>query len=100
MGQLGQLYVWIVLFVTLSYGAIGFYDDYLKSSTTGPQASQARCGCWPRSSSPASPSGGECESAARLLLVVRCRSQELVLPLAAFRAARHPLIAGAGNAVN
>src|ERR1700674_4341681 len=25
-------YVWIVLFVTLSYGAIGFYDDYLKIS--------------------------------------------------------------------
>ena len=25
-------YVWIVLFVTLSYGAIGFYDDYLKVS--------------------------------------------------------------------
>src|SRR3954464_8687224 len=23
-------YVWIVLFVTLSFGAIGFYDDYLK----------------------------------------------------------------------
>jgi phospho-N-acetylmuramoyl-pentapeptide-transferase len=23
-------YVWIVLFVTLGYGAIGFYDDYLK----------------------------------------------------------------------
>jgi phospho-N-acetylmuramoyl-pentapeptide-transferase len=23
-------YVWIVLFVTLSYGAIGFYDDYVK----------------------------------------------------------------------
>ena len=23
-------YVWIVLFVTLSYGVIGFYDDYLK----------------------------------------------------------------------
>jgi phospho-N-acetylmuramoyl-pentapeptide-transferase len=23
-------YVWIVLFVTLTYGAIGFYDDYLK----------------------------------------------------------------------
>ena len=30
-------YVWIVLFVTLSYGAIGFYDDYLKvtKSTAG-----------------------------------------------------------------
>jgi phospho-N-acetylmuramoyl-pentapeptide-transferase len=26
----GNWYVWIVLFVTLSYGAIGFYDDYLK----------------------------------------------------------------------
>ncbi len=31
-------YVWIVLFVTLSYGVIGFYDDYLKvtaSQSTG-----------------------------------------------------------------
>src|ERR1700674_4650935 len=27
-------YVWIVLFVTLGYGAIGFYDDYLKVSRT------------------------------------------------------------------
>src|ERR1700690_3235116 len=25
-------YVWIVLFVTLGFGAIGFYDDYLKVS--------------------------------------------------------------------
>ncbi len=30
--NLGNPYVWIVLFVTLSYGAIGFYDDYLKIS--------------------------------------------------------------------
>ncbi len=28
--NLANSYVWIVLFVTLSYGAIGFYDDYLK----------------------------------------------------------------------
>lgn len=28
--QLSNAYVWIVLFVTLSYGAIGFYDDFLK----------------------------------------------------------------------
>ncbi|MFM9938601.1 MAG: phospho-N-acetylmuramoyl-pentapeptide-transferase [Hyphomicrobiaceae bacterium] len=28
--NLSNLYVWIVLGVTLSYGAIGFYDDYLK----------------------------------------------------------------------
>ena len=28
--NLGNLYVWIVLLVTVSFGAIGFYDDYLK----------------------------------------------------------------------
>jgi phospho-N-acetylmuramoyl-pentapeptide-transferase len=28
--NLANAYVWIVLFVTLSYGTIGFYDDYLK----------------------------------------------------------------------
>ncbi len=29
-GNLANPYVWIVLLVTLSFGAIGFYDDYLK----------------------------------------------------------------------
>ncbi len=36
--DLSNLYVWAVLFVTLGFGAIGFYDDYLKvtrSSTRG-----------------------------------------------------------------
>jgi len=36
--NLSNAYVWIVLGVTLSYGAIGFYDDYLKvtkRTTTG-----------------------------------------------------------------
>ena len=28
--DLGNFYVWAVLFVTLGFGAIGFYDDYLK----------------------------------------------------------------------
>src|SRR5215813_5036721 len=28
--NLSNWYVWIVLLVTLSFGAIGFYDDYLK----------------------------------------------------------------------
>ncbi|MEI6730103.1 MAG: phospho-N-acetylmuramoyl-pentapeptide-transferase, partial [Pseudomonadota bacterium] len=28
--DLSNQYVWIVLFVTLGFGAIGFYDDYLK----------------------------------------------------------------------
>jgi phospho-N-acetylmuramoyl-pentapeptide-transferase len=29
-GNLGNPYVWIVMMVTLGFGAIGFYDDYLK----------------------------------------------------------------------
>jgi phospho-N-acetylmuramoyl-pentapeptide-transferase len=28
--NLSSIYVWVVLLVTLSFGAIGFYDDYLK----------------------------------------------------------------------
>ncbi len=28
--DLTNMYVWVVLFVTVSFGAIGFYDDYLK----------------------------------------------------------------------
>ena len=28
--DLSNLYVWAVLFVTMGFGAIGFYDDYLK----------------------------------------------------------------------
>ena len=28
--NLANLYVWLVLFVTIGFGAIGFYDDYLK----------------------------------------------------------------------
>ena len=36
--DLRNLYVWAVLFVTMGFGAIGFYDDFLKvtkSSTRG-----------------------------------------------------------------
>ena len=33
--NLSNWYVWIVLFVTLSFGAIGFYDDYLKVTNGG-----------------------------------------------------------------
>ncbi len=32
-GNLSNVYVWVVLMLTLSYGAIGFYDDYLKVTT-------------------------------------------------------------------
>jgi phospho-N-acetylmuramoyl-pentapeptide-transferase len=34
--NLANWYVWIVLFVTLSYGVIGFYDDYLKVTSSVP----------------------------------------------------------------
>ena len=36
--DLGNPYVWIVLFVTLGFGAVGFADDYLKVSKISPQA--------------------------------------------------------------
>src|SRR3990167_1730907 len=29
-GDLSSRYIWVVLFVTISFGAIGWYDDYLK----------------------------------------------------------------------
>jgi phospho-N-acetylmuramoyl-pentapeptide-transferase len=29
-GNLTSIYVWVVLLVTLGFGLIGFYDDYLK----------------------------------------------------------------------
>lgn len=29
-GNLGNAYLWLIMFVLLSYGAIGFYDDYKK----------------------------------------------------------------------
>jgi phospho-N-acetylmuramoyl-pentapeptide-transferase len=29
-GNLSNMYVWVVLFVTIGFGLIGFYDDYLK----------------------------------------------------------------------
>jgi phospho-N-acetylmuramoyl-pentapeptide-transferase len=34
-GNLRNPYVWVVLLVTLSFGAIGFYDDYLKVTNGG-----------------------------------------------------------------
>jgi phospho-N-acetylmuramoyl-pentapeptide-transferase len=44
--NLNNLYVWLVLFVTLSFGMIGFYDDYLKikRSTSGGFSGRIRLG--------------------------------------------------------
>jgi phospho-N-acetylmuramoyl-pentapeptide-transferase len=96
-------YVWIVLFVTLSYGAIGFYDDYLKVSRTrsdgvpGKVRLLAEIGV----------------AAVAAWLVMRIGSpgfsssltvpffKNVVLPLGAFFVILGVLvIAGAGNAVN
>jgi hypothetical protein len=58
--DLSNLYVWTVLFVTMGFGAIGFYDDYLKVTRaktggfrpgSGWRSSSSlpalRCGCSP-----------------------------------------------------
>ena len=36
-GDLHNKFLWVVFFVTVSYGAIGFYDDYLKVSRQNPK---------------------------------------------------------------
>ncbi len=41
-GQLSNGYVWVVLGVTLSYGIIGFWDDYLKVSKRSPDGVSGR----------------------------------------------------------
>ena len=45
--NLTNLYVWVVLLVTLGFGAIGFYDDYLKvtKQTHKPAFAAARGSC-------------------------------------------------------
>ncbi|MBX3447856.1 MAG: phospho-N-acetylmuramoyl-pentapeptide-transferase [Parvibaculaceae bacterium] len=40
--DLGNPYVWIVLFVTLGFGAVGFADDYLKVSKISPKGVPGR----------------------------------------------------------
>jgi phospho-N-acetylmuramoyl-pentapeptide-transferase len=96
-------YVWIVLFVTLSYGAIGFYDDYLKitaaqtSGVSGKMRLLAEIGV----------------AAFATWLVMRAGNADLsssltvpffkniVIPLGVFFVLLGVLvIAGAGNAVN
>jgi phospho-N-acetylmuramoyl-pentapeptide-transferase len=41
-GNLGNGYVWAVLFVTFGYGAIGFYDDFLKLTRRNTKGVSAR----------------------------------------------------------
>jgi phospho-N-acetylmuramoyl-pentapeptide-transferase len=41
-GDLGNRYVWVVLLVTMAFGAIGWVDDYLKISRKNSQGLKAR----------------------------------------------------------
>ena len=40
--DLTQIYVWLILFVTLSFGLLGFVDDYLKVTKRSPHGVSAR----------------------------------------------------------
>lgn len=40
--NLTQAYVWLVLFVTLGFGAIGFWDDFLKVSKRNPKGAPGK----------------------------------------------------------
>jgi len=40
--DLSQIYVWVVLFVTLTFGLLGFADDYLKVVKRSPEGISAR----------------------------------------------------------
>ena len=97
-------YVWIVLFVTLSYGAIGFYDDYLKvtRSTDRRRLRQAAAAGRDRR-------GGRRRLAGHARSAARASPSSLTVPF--FKNVIIPLgvlfvllgvfvIAGAGNAVN
>ena len=41
-GNLHNVYVWVVLVVTLIYGAVGLYDDYLKVTRQSVEGSRGR----------------------------------------------------------
>ena len=41
-GNLTSVYVWVVLLVTVGFGAIGFYDDFLKVSASSDKGFSAR----------------------------------------------------------
>jgi phospho-N-acetylmuramoyl-pentapeptide-transferase len=96
-------YVWIVLFVTLGYGVIGFYDDYLKVTAARPVGVSGKL----RLLAEVGVAG------VATLLLMRVGSTELssVLTVPFFKNVVIPLgiffvllgilvIAGAGNAVN
>jgi phospho-N-acetylmuramoyl-pentapeptide-transferase len=102
-GNLTNLYVWIVLGVTLSFGAVGFYDDYLKVTRQTHSGFAGRA----RLLIEALIAGAACFAIASLGRGSFATSltfpffKELVLPLGWFFVVFGAfIIVGAGNAVN
>src|SRR6516162_7162657 len=96
-------YVWIVLGVMLSFGAIGFYDDYLKISKRSHKGFSGRI----RLATEAVVALAACSAIARLGVGPFATSltfpffKELILPLGWFFVVFGAfIIVGAGNAVN
>src|SRR4030088_205188 len=102
-GNLANPYVWIVLGVTLSFGAVGFYDDYLKVTRQTHSGFAGRF----RLVIEALIAGAACYAIASLGRGALATSltfpffKELVLPLGLFFVVFGAfIIVGAGNAVN
>jgi phospho-N-acetylmuramoyl-pentapeptide-transferase len=97
-------YVWIVLTVTLGYGAIGFYDDYLKvtKQTTSGFGSRARLGLELFIAAAATYALMRLDKSALSASLTVPFFKTVVIPLGpiVFIAFGMLVIAGAGNAVN
>jgi phospho-N-acetylmuramoyl-pentapeptide-transferase len=97
-------YVWVVLGVTLGYGAIGFYDDYLKvtKQTTSGFGSKARLGLELLIAAAATYALMRLDKSALSTSVTLPFFKSVVIPLGAvlFVIFGMLVIAGAGNSVN
>ena len=102
--DLFNLYVWAVLFVMLGFGAIGFYDDFLKvTKTSTPRDFRAGAGFYANSSSPASPSTPSCAIGEPALAGTMALPffKDVLIPFGTgFILVGAFVIVGAGNAVN
>lgn len=102
-GDLGNRYVWIVLAVTLGFGAIGWVDDYRKVVEKNPRGLPARWKYFWQSVIGLAAAGllyGTASSPAETSLIVPL-FKEFVLPLGVFYIVlTYLVIVGSSNAVN
>ncbi|MEO1205860.1 MAG: phospho-N-acetylmuramoyl-pentapeptide-transferase [Pseudomonadota bacterium] len=101
--NLDNPYVWIVLFVTVTFGLIGFYDDYLKvtKQTAGGFSGKLRLGCELAIAAMATYSISLLATAELATSITVPFFKDLLIELGPFFILLGVLvIAGAGNAVN